>query len=178
MSNDSNDICAICHDILGKDNVYTLPECNHKFHTNCIMTWFRMKHETCPLCNNKGINASKAQINEQANHGSWMSRKKYLKMYTIVSRKCRGKNASKEMKKAVEKVRAYQKKFDDFKKQRRQWNSSKPENMTVRQVISKCDKLRNRRWQMQRTLNNKKRIVGYLYGDCVTKIIIPQKVSI
>ena len=99
-------------------------------------------------------------------------------MYSIVSRKCRGKNAPKDMKKAVEKVRAYQKKFDDFKKQRTQWNSSKPENMTVKQIISKCDKLRNRRWQMQRTLNNKKRIVGYLYGDCVTKIIIPQKVSV
>ena len=99
-------------------------------------------------------------------------------MYSIVSRKARGKNAPKEMKKAVEKVRRYQKKFDDFKKQRKQWNSSIPENMKVRQVISKCNKLRNRKWQMQRTLNNKKRIVGYLYGDCVTKIIIPQKMSV
>ena len=59
MLNDSNDICAICHDNLGEDNVYTLPECNHKFHTNCIMTWFRAKHNTCPLCNNKVINATK-----------------------------------------------------------------------------------------------------------------------
>ena len=88
------------------------------------------------------------------------------------------KNAPKEMKKAVEKVKKYQQKFDDFKKQRKQWNSSIPENMTVRQVISKCDKLRNRKWRMQRTLNNKKRVVGYLYGDCVTKIIIPQKMSV
>ena len=178
MSNDSNDICAICHDNLGGDNIYTLPECNHKFHTNCIMTWFRAKHNTCPLCNNKGINATKAQINEQANHCNWGTRRKYLKMYSIVSRKSRGKNALKEMKKEVEKVRRYQKKFDKFKKQTRQWISSNPEDMTVRQVISKYDKLRNRKWEMQRTLNNKKRIVGYLYGDRVTKIIIPQKVSI
>ena len=38
MSNDANDICVICHDNLGEQYVYTLPECNHKFHTNCIMT--------------------------------------------------------------------------------------------------------------------------------------------
>ena len=178
MSNDSNDICAICHDNLGEDNVYTLPECHHKFHINCIMTWFRMKHERCPLCNNKGINASKAYINEQANHGSWALRKKYLKLYGIVSRKSRGKNAPKEMKKAVEKVKKYQKKFDDFKKQRREWLKSKTSDLTNRQIVSKFDQYRRKQWKMQRTLNNKKRVVGYLYGDCVTKIIIPQKVSV
>ena len=178
MSNDSNDICAICHDNLGEDNVYALPECNHKFHTNCIMTWFRAKHNTCPLCNNKGINATRAQINEQANYSNWTSRRKYLKMYSIVSRKSRGKKASKEMKKEVEKVRRYQKKFDEFKKKRQDWLKSKPENMTVRQILTKCDQYHRKRWKMQRTLNNKKRIVGYIYGDRVTKIIIPQKVSV
>ena len=178
MSNDSNDICAICHDNLGEDNVYTLPECNHKFHTNCIMTWFRAKHNTCPLCNNKGINATRAQINEQANYGSWGARQKYLKMYSIVSRKSRGKNAPKEMKKEVEKVKKYKKKFDDFQKERRDWLKSKPENMTARQIASKCYQYRRKRCEMHRTLNNKKRIVGYIYGDRVTKIIIPQKVSV
>ena len=178
MSNDNNDICAICHDNLGEGDNYTLPECNHKFHTNCIMTWFRMKHDTCPLCNNRGINKTKAQVNEEANNGSWALRKKYLKLYGIVSRKSRGKNAPKEMKKAVEKVKKYQKKFEDFKKEKSQWNSHVPENMTVRQILSKYEKLRNKKWKMQRTLNNKKRIVGYLYGDCVTNIIIPQKIVV
>ena len=178
MSNDTNDICAICHDNLGEQDVYTLPECNHKFHTNCIMTWFRAKHNTCPLCNNKGINATRAQINEQANYGEWAKRKKYLKLYSIVSRKSRGKNAPKEMKKAVEKVRQYQKKFDDFNKERREWMKSVPENMTVSKIKSKCTKQRRKHWQMQRTLRNKKRIVGYLYGECVTNIIIPEKVNV
>ena len=178
MSNDSNDICAICHDNLGSENIYTLPECNHKFHINCIMTWFRMKHETCPLCNNKGINSSNAEINEQANNGNWLSRRKYLKLYSIVSKKSRGKNASKEMKNEVEKVRRYQKKFDDFKKERREWLKSKTSDLTNRQIVSKFDQYRRKQWKMQRTLNKKKRIVGYLYGECVTKIIIPKKVSI
>ena len=38
--NDSQEICAIClSDINGKDK-YTL-ECNHTFHTDCIVKWFR-----------------------------------------------------------------------------------------------------------------------------------------
>ena len=111
MSNDNNNICAICHDNLGEDNVYNLPECSHSYHTNCIMTWFRAGHNTCPLCNNKGINSTNAQINEHVNNAHWAQRIKYLKLYSIVSKKSRKKSASKEMKKAVENVRKYKKKF-------------------------------------------------------------------
>ena len=178
MSNNNNDICAICHENLGEENIYNLPECSHKFHTNCIMTWFRAGHDRCPLCNNKGINATRAQINEEVNHSHWSTRNKYLRLYTIVSRKCRRKDAPEKMKKEVEKVRNYKKKFDEFKKERREWMSSIPENMTARQVVSYSEKLRMKKWKMQRTLNKKKRIVGYLYGDCVTNIIIPEKVNI
>merc|ERR1712166_314928 len=55
---EDQDICAICHeDFTGE--LYTLPECSHIFHTNCIMTWFRMKKTSCPLCNNNGVNSMK-----------------------------------------------------------------------------------------------------------------------
>ena len=51
------DICSICHEPLSNsEQIYTLPECSHKFHTNCIMHWFRTDHNRCPLCNNEGIN--------------------------------------------------------------------------------------------------------------------------
>ena len=178
MSNNNNDICAICHENLGEENVYNLPECSHQFHTNCIMTWFRAGHNTCPLCNNKGINATRAQINEQANHGHWAKRMKYLKLYTVVSKKSRKKSASKEMKKEVEKVRNYNKKFLEFKKKKKEWLKSKHDNKTARQIMTHGRELRRKTWGMQRTLNNKKRIVGYLYGDCITNIIIPEKVNI
>ena len=47
--NDSQEICAIClSDINGKDK-YTL-ECNHTFHTDCIVKWFRSSNGNCPCC--------------------------------------------------------------------------------------------------------------------------------
>ena len=57
------DNCAICFNKLNHDDTYTIPECKHKFHTNCIMTWFRMGHSKCPLCNDKGINQDINQSN-------------------------------------------------------------------------------------------------------------------
>ena len=32
-------------------NIYTIPECGHKFHTNCALNWYRISCEAnCPLC--------------------------------------------------------------------------------------------------------------------------------
>jgi len=52
--NDDTDICSICYEPLNSDNInnstYKL-ECNHTYHTDCILKWFRNKHSNCPLCN-------------------------------------------------------------------------------------------------------------------------------
>ena len=47
-------MCSICLE----DNdlqLYTLPECNHTFHTNCILAWFRKGKKACPLCKDEGV---------------------------------------------------------------------------------------------------------------------------
>ena len=53
-------ICTICLENLNDDNsnkpVYTLDDCGHSFHTDCIMSWFRSGKKTCPLCLNEGSN--------------------------------------------------------------------------------------------------------------------------
>ena len=42
-------ICSICFNPMTENESHLL-ECNHKFHTACILKWFRSKHDTCPLC--------------------------------------------------------------------------------------------------------------------------------
>ena len=44
--------CAICTDVMS-ENSFVLAECGHRFHTNCIMTWFRTGRSSCPLCNHE-----------------------------------------------------------------------------------------------------------------------------
>lgn len=53
--NINNDICIICQEDLINEEYYTLKECKHKYHTNCIISWFRNGDSKCPLCGDKGI---------------------------------------------------------------------------------------------------------------------------
>ena len=59
-------ICVICQEDINSAQSYELPECKHRYHTHCIVTWFRSQmindyditsnYSACPLCGNKGIN--------------------------------------------------------------------------------------------------------------------------
>jgi len=44
---ESTEICAICHNVLGTD-AFAL-SCRHAYHTMCIHTWLR-RSQTCPMC--------------------------------------------------------------------------------------------------------------------------------
>ena len=51
--------CPICYDLLNSQDIYTIPDCNHTFHTNCIVHWFRNGYSHCPLCNHSGLGTTK-----------------------------------------------------------------------------------------------------------------------
>jgi hypothetical protein len=47
---EDEEICSICFSTMTLEDSHTLVECQHKFHINCILQWFRSKQDTCPLC--------------------------------------------------------------------------------------------------------------------------------
>jgi hypothetical protein len=47
---DEKEICSICFSKMSSEDSHALEECDHRFHTKCILKWFRSKQETCPLC--------------------------------------------------------------------------------------------------------------------------------
>jgi hypothetical protein len=49
-------LCLICHDLIETKHNYTLPECKHCYHTECIIEWFQKGDNRCPYCQNRGIN--------------------------------------------------------------------------------------------------------------------------
>jgi hypothetical protein len=55
----TTDVCSICYDTLDTEPQYTIPDCNHTFHTNCIVHWFRNGYRHCPLCNHLGLGSNK-----------------------------------------------------------------------------------------------------------------------
>lgn len=45
----SADVCVICMDALDQRAPVTL-DCDHTFHAECAVQWFRAHNTTCPLC--------------------------------------------------------------------------------------------------------------------------------
>lgn len=111
MENDE-EVCPICYeDLDSEDNNHTL-ECNHKYHTKCIIKWFRNSHSNCPLCNDNTIDTSNMP---------WG-----VKLQTIAEIKKLGRrkgcpaNIKKQLnniKKISEDEKKWKKEFIDFKKE-------------------------------------------------------------
>ena len=62
--------CSICLDTLENQDTYVL-SCKHKFHTNCIITWFRNGDSRCPYCGDKGINNVSKKNHFFYNYGTY-----------------------------------------------------------------------------------------------------------
>lgn len=162
------DICAICHEDFSGD-LYTLPECSHIFHTNCIMTWFRMNHNTCPLCNNCGVNKLKdiGSVDYGIRNAAFMN----YKRARAFSRK---KNAPESLKKQITALKKYEDKRKQFMKEFREFKKSIPNDMTVQNIITKNSKLRRKKWRLARGIRRRKTLIGFTCPN-ITNIIIPVK---
>lgn len=168
------DICSICHENLNNnEQIYTLPECSHIFHSNCIMHWFRTYHSRCPLCNNEGIN-----FNE--NEYDYNERRTFIYYYRMASYHCRRKDADKTILKEIKKLRTLQnkekqeqKKYKDFKKEK-----CDPEK-TNEQVFKEIIRLRSKcGWQIKNKIQTKKLFIGHLYYSMFikNKIVVARRV--
>tara|TARA_X000000368_G_C22927864_1_gene666146 strand:+ start:183 stop:731 length:549 start_codon:yes stop_codon:yes gene_type:complete len=175
--------CSICFENI-ENNEYILPECDHKFHINCIMTWFRTGQKSCPMCRNNGINsgnnssnASVTHINSELTQYSWQYRRKLLnddyKKMRLLSRK---KNAPEHLKKRVKKLKKMEKKLKLLSKELSDFRKSKQSELTVSKIITKCRIINGRKWKLKRNIKNLKEYIGLTNPEI--QIIIPVKVEI
>ncbi len=171
------DICAICHEDLS-NNLYNLPECTHTYHVNCIMHWFRTNHNTCPLCQNHGINYTQAYtLGLSQNYSERTLWKDYYKKACHHARK---KGADKEI---VRRVKAIKKTEEGYKKGRKtfqEWKKAAPTALTNGAVNKEHIKRRRAKWKHNRLLFRKKSATGYLFFHkfMKNKIIIAEKVQL
>ena len=113
INEENTDICGICRDSLGDKQIYKLPECNHNFHTDCIISWFRTGYATCPYC--KNINIGRQRRYTYGNE--W--KLSFIRQYA------RRTNAPKLLKKKVDKLKEYEKKRTEYAKEIRELGNSK-----------------------------------------------------
>ena len=135
------DTSVICQeDLCG--NIYELPECGHKYHTNCIMHWFRTNHNSCPLCQNHGINYNTAC--EQANGENYLGRRIWSEYYKNAVAHTRKKNADPEI---VKRVKAVQKSINKDKQAKldfKTWKGEISNNITNKDIYKQYTKFREK----------------------------------
>ena len=166
------DICAICHESLN-DELYTLPECNHTFHTNCIMTWFRAPtgNNKCPLCNNSGINKLKDLDNLH-----WSERQRAEENYKRVRASSRRKDCPKHIKKMIEKLKKIEKIQKDRSKNFKEFKTTKFPDKTAAEIYKEYIKFRSDKWRFYRRIRRQKALIGF--QQKIVNIIIPVKQEI
>lgn len=172
--------CSICLNNIEEKEQYIIPECKHKFHTNCIMTWFRMGHNKCPLCNNPGINGFKSNLipsiltmTEYVHSYSWAYRQNvllnnYKKMRRLSKKDC----ASIHLKKSVKKLEKEEKKLENLSAHIKEFLKSTPNNLSVKEIIKKNSKLKNKKWKIKCNILNIKSYIGMQFQNY--NIIIPK----
>lgn len=145
MSSEDN-TCAICLcEMTDDENIYTIPECNHKFHTNCALQMYRQTNQTnCPLCRSNpdgvfGINGG--------------SRNGRIKLWKRLGRR---KSCPKEVKKALDRLK---KANENHKKVCREWREYKREHQEFMKILNK---MRAGRWTKWRLVRERERDVDSL----------------
>ena len=57
LTSDLNEKCSICMMEVKKGEKYTKLSCNHGFHSDCVMQWFKEYNYKCPVCRKECGNA-------------------------------------------------------------------------------------------------------------------------
>ena len=159
IETETNGLCAICLSDLD-NNEYTL-ECNHTFHTKCIVEWFRKSKGNCPLCNdNPGGAWPTCQIGyfgrDYVNHRCGLIRRKFG----------RKKDCPIQLKKALDTLK-------DLETKHKVFVQEKKEFMKLEETIKYKNLIDGYGWRGSCKHNNKInkqkiKIIGMLPGFIIT----------
>ena len=161
MDSNINETCAICLVDLNDSNDYVL-SCQHKFHTECILNWFRSMNGNgnCPLCNDNPFSPNE-NVNENVNENNYLfSTSLFIdERFKILTRHSRKKNAPPILQKEINDYKLLLKDHNDIKKQRQNYDKSEE----VKRVKKNSRKFQQKDWKLRIKLNKKKNHIVALY---------------
>lgn len=161
VPDENEEICVICQHGLSCAQNYELPECGHKFHTHCIVTWFRHRPSSedecgpdgkCPCCGNRGINSSGSNIKNRNRYGYYSYRGKKMsstdKILFTQAKKEANKNP--DIKKLFDKLELAKNQLKIVEKEQKDYKETIKNNDTnFHETKNNLRKLRSKVWAAQ-----------------------------
>ena len=173
--------CMICRDELECSPCYTLPECNHRYHTNCIISWFRKGESRCPYCGNKGINFID---NDSLRHvrGKYFTTRfesqmlADIKKYIFLKKNDTDKQCL-ETRKQFEKIKALEETYKTESNKMKELQHSLKETPSIYNEAKKTMmSYRSKKWKINRQIRLERlKIINNSY---IIPLIIPMKIEV
>jgi hypothetical protein len=173
--------CMICREEMECTQCYTLPECNHKYHTNCLISWFRNGDPRCPYCGNKGINNVNADITRQFTSKYYALQYKTQALIDIKKfinlKKYDNNKRCLEVRKQFEKIKALEETYRNESLKLKDLQQSLKETPALyNEVKKKIMSYRSKRWKITKQIRDEKfKIVANSY---IIPLIIPMSVDL
>lgn len=153
--------CPICLDLLNNEQVYELPECNHKYHTNCIFRWIRSGNVNCPYCGNTG----ECDNNSDYRYGNYSN-----EQYKILRLNSRKKNAPIRLKKQVEQLKKLEQKQKDI---RTEYKELSNKTGTFKEIKKLDRQSRIKKWTISNQIRRMKKNI--CKNNRITSLILIKK---
>ena len=140
--------CSIClQEYQDNEQTYTLDACGHKFHTKCIIDWFRMA-STCPCCRNNNI--------ENFDNIPAFALRERGKELRKISRR---DNAPPELKRLVDRLKTIEDKLKNKNIEYKQFKKEKKE------ILLTDKKYMREKWNMQFQKCKTERLIGLFQSN-------------
>ncbi len=159
-----SEVCPICHEQLHNgalNGVYTIPECKHKYHTECMMFWFQTQgnRTSCPMCRGPG------GIDYDIRHYERKGKARYLRRYSL------RKDAPEDLKKLGDKLRDSDKKLKEHQKNMKDFEE-RHKDIIKNPILKEYSKLKNKKWILQSNIRKAEgNLAGYPLFQIPEKLI-------
>lgn len=156
-SNENENYCSICYTELDNNNKYTL-ECNHSFHIDCTILWFRRGNSTCPLCRDVNTNDIEGSFcNSCPNIYKCIMTKRNWQYarFTYMKSVINNSNAPKDLIKRFNKYNKINQKLKDFIRINSEWRRSN-EYKIYKKSRDKTIKLNYKIYDIRKKINKVK----------------------
>ena len=140
MCENTCSICLVEYNI--NDQTHTLDACGHKFHTKCIVDWFR-RASSCPCCRNN-------DVNNFDNIPAYVLRERAKELRKISRRN----NAPSELKRLTNRLKNIE---DTLKYKSNEYKEFKKEN---KQILSLDKKFIREKWNILYQKRKTERLIG------------------